>query len=231
MNEFSRSIDESAVNGERRVGRPGLLTVRRADVLFSTVVYCENPHRPCGVVFTRTHFAWKPLRAIFFFPFARTGIYAAVEWSAVNLVEFEYRGGDHEKLIRVTWMTNSEDTNSLEMSRIVQFHGWFRPFRAVGFSPPKDNPLRVTTVRGFLCDYGPMAWVLLLAICSFAIFQFGPRLLTIIPTIVHLLGLPLWIWAMRKARQWFPPGTRVVLHREQGWHGANPRVAPRSLAK
>jgi len=201
------------VDAEPCIGRVEEIRIGSAEALFSTFVYIENPSRPCRVVFTGTHFAWKPLKTVFFFPFTPAGVYSAVPWSAISLVEFEYRRDDHEKMVRVGWTTSPGQSSSVELTRIMQFNDWIKPFREVGFSPPADNPFRATTLRGFLCDYGPAIWILLLAVCSFVLFQFWFQALLFVPVIVLLVGLPLWLWAMRKAREWFPPGTRVILHR------------------
>jgi hypothetical protein len=218
MDKSVRNNKEQADGGEPHIGRVETIHVNRGDALFSTVVYIENPHRPCRVVFTRTHFAWKPLKTIFvapLVPFVPGGIFSGVPWSAINLVEFEYRRGDHEKLIRVGWASGPGESANIEITRVMMFNDWVGPFHAVGFSPPIDNPLRVTTFRGFLCDYGPTIWILLLFVCSFILFQFWREAWAVFPAIVHLLALPLWFWAIRKARGWFPPGTRIALHRRE----------------
>ncbi len=217
MSEPPANDYESDVSGERRIGPVQTLRIRRADVLFRTLAYCENLRCHCDVVFTRTHFAWAPVRMLGpwpLFPLFRPPVYAGVEWLAINVVEFEFRRPDREKLIRITWQAPStNEIVGLELTRIMQFNDWINPFCKVGFSPKGGNPFRLTALRGFICDYGPLAWVLLLAICSFVLFQFWREVWSIFPSIVHLLALPLWLWAIRKARQWFPPGTRVRLER------------------
>ncbi len=144
----------------------------------------------------------------------RGHVYVGVEWPAVKLVEFEFRRPDRVKLIRIAWSASKDETGGLELTRIIAFNTWIKPFRKVGFSPVDGTPFRVTTLRGFLCDYGPTVWVLLLAVCSFVLFKFAREAWLVFPCIVTLLGLPLWIWAARKAREWFPPGICVTLRRE-----------------
>jgi hypothetical protein len=214
MSESARRNDEQPVNDGSQTGRVEVIRVRRADALFSTFVYIENPSRPCRVAFTRTHFAWRPLKTIFFLPFTAAGVYSGVAWSAINLVEFGYRHEDHEKMVRVSWTAGPDQSSSIEMTRIMQFRDWIKPFRDVGFFAPADNPFRVTTLRGFLSDYGPVIWILLLAVCSFILSQFWLQALFVIPVIALLVGVPLWIWATWKVRAWFPPGTSIALHRE-----------------
>jgi hypothetical protein len=218
MSKLPKIADESKANGLADASRVVVLRISRPETLFRTLVYCETLRCHCTVVFTQTHLAWAPLRTVALAPWVamfRPRDYLGVEWRAVNAIDFEFRAPNHEKLIRIAWSPNEGDIGGLEFTRIMQFNDWFVPFREVGFSPIGGNPFRVTSLRGFLVDYGPAAWVLLFAVLGFLFFAFARNVLFLYLCVFHFLAIPLWLLAARKARAWFPSGASVHLEREK----------------
>jgi hypothetical protein len=210
------NVDERGEGGKLAEETAEEICIANGESLFKTVVCFENPSRYCVVVLTRTHFAWRPSNSIIFMPYFSAGVYSAVSWSAVSHVEFDHSEDVHEKVIRVILSTDGPGRfGRVEMTGIGSFDRWVREFRKVGFSPAADNPFRITTLRGFLCNFGGMLWIALIAMLGFALFTIDIRAVLLLPVIVPLIGLPLWLWSWRVARKWFPPGKGVVLQRRE----------------
>jgi hypothetical protein len=228
MSDFLSSDIGPSADPSAGVARVNVVQIAPSEVVFSTLVYCENLHCHITLVFTRTHFAWKPMATILLAPFLvmfPPRIFAGVEWTAVELVEFVFRQPDRAQLIRIVWTPGKDDIGVLEFTRITAFSFWITQFRKVGFSPVGDNPFRMTSLRGFLSDYGPTAWVLLLFILLgvfiVALPKFAIMAMLLFPFVATSVGLPLFLWASWKARQWFPPGTYVTLRRYSPQNGKN----------
>ena len=178
-----------------------LIRIKRGETLFRTFVYCEFLQTNCWVVLTRDVIAWRPVAHALSVILFRPRRYYVVPWSAITLAEVECSPDGLRKRVRVHWDSASGRHGSLEFSHILYLNDWVRAFSKAGVPVAGSDQTDVSTVGGFLRDYGWTVWVAAIALGAFTVSWFGHSIFTwysLIAEVASLLLLWFVVWRVRR---------------------------------
>jgi hypothetical protein len=182
-----------------------MVPIKWRDVLVAGTGHHSASGEMCYCVLTDRYFGWRrsalPVNFRSFFP----AEYEVIPISSIRQVEVTPLYYTSHANIRIYWDGAKAEPEVFEVGRVMTVHLWVTAFQKLGIAVVGAEEVSLTSLRGFLNNYGMWIWAGIFGIGGFFTFALsGPNALRnayFFNAFFAIATIVLLLWLRRRARQ------------------------------
>ncbi len=186
----------------------GRIDITRSDCLFHDVGTNCDTDETCYFVLSHKYFGWHPTLAPIDLPFCYPRDYNVIPLRLIEVAVFVYYSFLEGFLVEIHYRDPANELKKMSIG-VVFAHRWVAALRRLGVHVEHPEMARLTTVRGFVNNYGTYLWFGFLAVMVCLSLGFGfafaptylPLVLLIWVPLAPLINLVMVLLMSMKARR------------------------------